>query len=101
MKSWSFTTNEHEVSNARLTKLFDDLIEALKTYHDDRNASFANESRLFVRSVLYDALLNLVHRNLGLDISKVFKKLSANADVIAADKIVAPLADKVLNVRRV
>ena len=91
MKSWRFTANDHEVASAKMTKFFHDLIEALKTYHDNTNAFFANKSRQFTYSVLYVALLKLVHPNPGLDISKVFKKLSANTYITVADKIVAPL----------
>ena len=101
MKSWIFTANDHEVASARLTKFFNGIIEALKTYHEDRSTSFANESRKFARSVLYAVLLNLARHNPELDLSKIFKRLSENTVVTVADKIEAPSADKVLRVPRI
>ena len=89
MKFWRFTANDHEVASARMTKFFHDLIEALKTYHDNTNAFFANKSRQFTYSVLYVALLKLVHPNLGLDISKSFKKLPPNTDTSTINKMIA------------
>jgi hypothetical protein len=100
MKSWSFTVNDKEATSARLTKFFDGLIDALKTYHEDRSASFTNESRKFSRDVLYKVLLKVAYRNPDVDLSGAFKSLPQNTDVIATDKIVAPIADKVLLVPR-
>jgi hypothetical protein len=101
MKSWGFTESDKEATSVRLTKFFKGLIDALKTYHEDRSASFADESRKFAREVVYRVLLKIAHRNPGLDLSGVFRKLPENTDVTAADKIAAPLADKVLLIPRI
>ncbi|KAM3241877.1 hypothetical protein ACQJBY_054544 [Aegilops geniculata] len=101
MKSWRFTINEHEAASTRLTNFFEGLIEALKTYQDNRAASFANESRQFARSVLYMVLLNVAHHNPDLDLSGIFKKLPEDTNITAADKIVAPLANRVPKVPRI
>jgi hypothetical protein len=73
----------------------------LKTYQDDRSASFANESRKFAREVVYRVLLKIAHCIPDLDLSGVFRKLPDNTDVTASDRIAAPLADKVLQIPRV
>ena len=101
MKSWGFTINDKEATSVRLTKFFEGLIDALKTYHEDRSASFADESQKFAHEVVYRVLLKIAHRNPGFDLSGVFRKLPENTDVTAADKIAAPLADKVLQIPRI
>ena len=68
MKSWGFTDNDKEATSVRLTKFFEGLIDALKTYHKDRSAAFANESRKFTREMLYMVLLKIAHRNPSLDL---------------------------------
>ena len=101
MRSWGFTVNDKETTSVRLTKFFEGLIDNLKTYHEDRSASFADESRKFERNVLYKVLLKLAHRHPDLDLSGIFRKLPQNTDVSATDKIAGPLADKVLHVPRI
>jgi hypothetical protein len=101
MKSWSFTVNDKETASSRLTKFFNGLIEALNTYHEDRSASFANESRKFVRDVLYKVLTKVVYRNPNVDLSGAFKSLPEDNDITVIDKVVAPIVDKVLKVRRI
>ena len=59
MKSWSFIVNDQDADRVRLTKFSHGLNKALKTYHDDRSASFFNKSRQFARNILYTVLLNL------------------------------------------
>jgi hypothetical protein len=78
MRSWGFTVNDKEATSVRLTKFFEGLIDALKTYHEDRSASFADESRKFARNVLYKVLLKLAHRHPDLDLSGIFRKLPRN-----------------------
>jgi hypothetical protein len=78
-----------------LTKFFDGLIDALKTYHNQRSALFPDESRQFERYILCTVLLKRAHWSPSLDLSEIFNKLSRDTNVTAADKIAAPLADKV------
>jgi hypothetical protein len=101
MRSWGFTVNDKETTSVRLTKFFEGLIDALKTYHEDRSTLFADESWKFVHNVLYKVLLKLAHRHPDLDLSRIFRKLPQNTDVTATDKIAAPLANKVLQVPRI
>ena len=88
MKSWGFTVNDKEATSVCLTKFFEGLIDALKTYHEDRSASFADESRKIVREIVYKVLLKIAHRNPGLDLSGVFRRLPDSTGDTAADKIV-------------
>jgi hypothetical protein len=101
MRSWGFTINDKEATSVRLTKFVEGLIDALKTYHEDRSASFADESQKFMHNVLYKVLLKLAHRHPNLDLFGIFRKLPQNTDITAVDKIAAPLADKVLQVPRI
>jgi hypothetical protein len=100
MKSWSFTVNDKEAASARLTKFFDGLIDALKTYLKDISTSFANKSWKFGRDVLYKVLVKVAYRNPDVDLFGVFKTLLQNTDITATNKVIAPIADKVLLVPR-
>jgi hypothetical protein len=72
----------------------------LNTYHEDRAASFANESQKFSRDVLYKVLTKVVHRNPNINLFGAFKSLPEDTDITAFDKVVTPIADKVLEIRR-
>jgi hypothetical protein len=100
MKSWSFTVNNKETASTRLSKFFNGLVKALNTYHEDRSASFANESQKFGRGVLYKVLTKVVYRNPNIDLSGAFKSLPEDTDITIIDKVVLPIADKVLKVCR-
>ena len=100
MKSWAYSVGKHEAPSINLTLFFDGLIEGLKTYEEDRAASFANESRKLARDALFLVLSNLAFFHPELDLSDGFKKLPSGADTSAATEKAVPLSDRILKVSR-
>ena len=61
----------------------------------------ADESRAIYAKVLEKVLVKILFRNPGLELTRVLKKLPAGADLEEIKAIVAPIVDKVNEVKRV
>lgn len=98
MKSWGFTVNRDETASVRLSKFFEGLIDALQTYHADRDATTADEAHQFGHDVVYEVLTRVVHRNPSITLVGTFKALPVDADLAELDRLVAPIANKILEI---
>ena len=61
----------------------------------------ANESRSICVGVLEKLLVKVAFRNPGLNLTNVLRKLPADADLDALKALVAPIVDRVNEVKRV
>ena len=61
----------------------------------------ANESRSICAGVLEKVLVKVAFRNPGLNLHNVLRKLPVDADLDALKALVAPIVDRVNEVKRV
>ena len=87
--------------SAKLTMFFDRVLGALEQLHSDRKAHLANESRKLCQAVLRKVLTKVVYRNPSINLANVFDHLPKDADLKAAEELVAPIVDRVSQVKRV
>ena len=80
---------------------FEGLVDALKLLQANQTSKLANESRKLCQEVLQKLLMKVAYRNPGVDFSNIFKGLPKNADVKALEELVAPIVDRVGQVKRV
>ena len=74
---------------------------ALQQLREKIPKQLADESRTICARVLEKVLVKVAFRNPGLNFTNVLKKLPADADLNALKALVAPIVDKVNEVKRV
>jgi hypothetical protein len=80
---------------------FEGLVDALKLLRSNRATHLANESRKLCRTVLSKVLVKVAYRNPGLNLTNVLASLPENADLKALEELVAPIIDRVSQVKRI
>ena len=87
--------------SAKLTLFFEGIIDALKLLQSDRATHLGNESRKICRAILLKVLVKVVHKNPGINLTNVLASLPGDADLKALKELVAPIVDRVSQVKRV
>jgi hypothetical protein len=80
---------------------FESIVDALKLFHSDLATHLANESRKLCRAILRKVLVKVVHKNPGINLTNVLASLLEDADLKALEELVAPIVDRVSQVKRV
>ena len=101
MAGFGYSTDENLPPSAKLTFFFKGVVTALQQLRERIPKKLADESRAICAKVLEKVLVKILFRNPGLDLSRVLKKLPAGADLEELKAIVAPIVDKVNEVRRI
>lgn len=101
LQNFNYSSDDRVSSSARLTMFFESIVDALKLLHSDRATHLANESRKLCRAVLLKVLVKVVHKNPGINLTNVLASLPENVDLKALEELVAPIVDRVSQVKRV
>ena len=101
MENFGYSSDENLQPSAKLTLFFKGVATALQRLREKIPKQLADESRTICARVLEKVLVKVAFRNPGLNFTNVLKKLPADANLEALKALVAPIVDKVNEVRRV
>ena len=101
MEDLGYSSDEHLQPSAKLILFFKGVATALQRLRERIPKQLADESRAICARVLQKVLVKVAFRNPGLNLTNVLKKLPADADLEALKALVAPIVDKVNEVKRV
>ena len=96
-----YSSDENLQPSAKLTLFFKGVATALQQLRERIPKKLVDESRAICAKVLEKVLVKILFRNPSLDLSRVLKKLPAGADLEELKALVAPIVDKVNEVKRV
>ena len=96
-----YSSNENLQPSAKLTLFFKGVATALQHLRERIPKKLADESHAICAKVLEKVLVKILFHNPGLDLTRVLKKLPAGADLEELKALVAPIVDKVNEVRRI
>ena len=80
---------------------FERLIDALQQIQATHTSKLAHKSRKLCQGVIQKLLMKVAARNPGVDFSHIFKSLPKDADVKALEELIAPIVERVGQVKRV
>lgn len=101
MEGFGYSSDENLQPSAKLTLFFKGVATALQQLRERIPKQLPDESRTICARVLEKVLVKVAFRNPGLNLTNVLKKLPAGADLEELRALVAPIVDKVNEVRRV
>ena len=101
LAGFGYSSDENLQPSAKLTLFFKGMATALQQLRERIPKQLADESRGIYARVLEKVLVKVLFRNPGLNLTNVLKKLPAGADLEELKALVAPIVDKVNEVRRV
>ena len=101
MEDLRYSSDEHLQPSAKLSLFFKGVATDLQRLREKIPKQLADESRTTCARVLEKVLVKVAFRNPGLNLTNVLKKLPAGADLEELKALVAPIVDKVNEVRRV
>ena len=101
MEGFGYSSDENLQPSAKLTLFFKGVATALQRLREKIPKQLANESGTICARVLQKVLVKVAFRNPGLNLTNVLKKLPTDADLEALKALVAPIVDKVNEVKRV
>ena len=101
MPNFMFSHDRGISESAKLTMLFEAVLEALNLLHSNRATQLANESRKLCRGVLLKVLTKVAYWNPNLDFTNMLESLPEDADHKALAELIAPIVNRVDQVKRV
>ena len=101
VEDFGYSSDENLPPSAKLTIFFKGVATTLQQLRERIPKQLADESRTICARVLEKVLVKVAFRNPGLNFTNVLKKLPADADLDALKALVAPIVDKVNEVKRV
>ena len=101
MEDLGYSSDEHLQPSAKLSLFFKGVATALQRLREKIPKQLADESRTICARVLEKVLVKVAFRNPGLNLTNVLKRLPADADLDALKALVAPIVDRVNEVKRV
>jgi hypothetical protein len=101
LQNFNYSSDDRVSSSAKLIMFFQSVVDALKLLHSKRATHLANESRKLCWAILLKVLVKVVHQNPGINLNNVLDSLPENVDLEALKELVAPIVDKVSQVKRV
>ena len=101
MEDLGYSSNEHLQPSAKLSLFFKGVATALQRLREKIPKQLADESRRICAGALQKVLVKVAFRNLGLNLTNVLKSLPPDADLEALKALVAPILDKVSEIKRV
>ena len=101
MEGFGYSSDENFQPSAKLTLFFKGVATAPQQLRERIPKQLADESRTICARVLEKVLVKVAFCNPGLNLTNVLKKLPAGADLEELKALVAPIVDKVNEVRRI
>ena len=101
MEDFGYSSDEHLQASAKLSLFFKGVATALQRLRERIPKQLADESRRICAGVLQKVLMKVAFRNPGLSFTNVLKSLPPDADRDALKALVAPIVDKVSEIKRV
>jgi DNA repair exonuclease SbcCD ATPase subunit len=101
VRDFGYSTDENMQPSTKLSLFFGGVVEALKQLQDNYPAQLADESRRLCQGALRKVLMKVAYRNPGLNLTNVLRSLPKDADLEALEGLVAPIVNKVSEIKRV
>ena len=101
LAGFGYSSDENLQPSAKLTLFFKGVVTALRQLRERIPKQLADESRAVCARVLEKVLVKVLFRNPNLNLTNVLKKLPAGADLAELKALVAPIVDKVSEIKRV
>ena len=101
MEDLGYSFDEHLQPSAKLSLFFKGVATALQRLREKIPKQLADESRKICAGVLQKVLVKVAFRNPGLSFTNVLRSLPPDADLDALKALVAPIVDKVSEIKRV
>ena len=101
MEDLGYPSDENLQPSAKLTLFFKGVAAALQQLRERIPKQLADESRSICAGVLEKVLVKVAFHHPGLNLTNVLKKLPADVDLDALKALVAPIVDRVNEVKRV
>ena len=101
MEDLGYPSDENLQPSAKLILFFKGVATALQRLREKIPKQLANESRKICAGALQKVLMKVAFRNPGLNLTNILKRLPADADLDAIKALVAPIVDRVNEVKRV
>ena len=101
MEGFGYSSDENLQPSAKLTLFFKGVAAALQQLWERIPKQLADESRPICARVLENVLVKVTFRNPGLNLTNVLRSLPPDADLEALKALVAPIVDKVSEIKRV
>lgn len=101
IEDFGYPSDEHLQPSAKLSLVFKGVATALQRLRERIPKQLADESRRICAGVLQKVLMKVAFRNPGLTLTNVLKSLLSDADRDALKALVAPIVDKVNEIKRV
>ena len=101
VEGFGYSSDENLQPSAKLTLFFKGVATVLQRLRERIPKQLANESRKICAGVLQKVLMKVAFRNPGLSFTNVLRSLPPDADLDALKALVAPIVDKVSEIKRV
>ena len=101
MEDFGYPSDENLQPSAKLSLFFKGVATALQRLRERIPKQLADESRKICAGVLQKVLMKVAFRNPGLSFTNVLRSLPPDADLDALKALVAPIVDKVSEIKRV
>ena len=101
MEDFGYPSDENLQPSAKLSLFFKGVATALQRLRERIPKQLADESRKICAGVLQKVLMKVAFHNPGLSFTNVLKSLPPDADRDALKALVAPIVDKVSEIKRV
>ena len=101
MEDLGYSSDEHLQPSAKLSLFFKGVATALQRLREKIPKQLADESRKICAGALQKVLVKVAFRNPGLNLTNVLRSLPPDADLDALKALVAPIVDKVSEIKRV
>ena len=101
VEGFRYSSDENLQPSTKLTLFFKGVAAVLQQLREWISKQLADESRSICVGVLEKVLVKVAFRNSGLNITNVLKRPPADADLDALKALVAPIVDRVNEVKRV
>ena len=101
MEDFGYPSDENLQPSAKLSLFFKGVATALQRLRERIPKQLADASRKICIGVLQKVLMKVAFRNPGLSFTNVLKSLPPDADRDALKALVAPIVDKVSEIKRV
>ena len=101
MEDLGYSSDEHLEPIAKLSLFFKGVATALQRLQEKIPKQLADESCKICTRALQKVLVKVAFRNPGLNLTNVLRSLPPDADLDALKALVAPIVDKVSEIKRV
>ena len=101
MEDFGYPSDEHLQPSAKLSLFFKGVATTLQRLRERIPKQLADESRRICAGALQKVLMKVAFRNPGLNLTNVLRSLPPDADLDALKALVAPIVDKVSEIKRV